>query len=376
MYDHLASNHPDIHAPWSQWSEEQTLHVAICYSNPFRWRTRRQLANDCIRHLRSAANVVLHVGELAYGDRPFELTSPDNPLDVQLRVDRNELFSKEAVQNVVIRSFPQNYMYGAAIDADWHFTRHDWALETIQQLQHYKVVQMFSSYADLSGGVYGQSHVPVRYNSGFFFNYIQNGYQVSPQYHNGSVIKTADGKLTFTKAGADEYAAALKAEQPGDSFFMRGVGATGGAYAWRRSAFDTLGGFLDKCPLGHADWYLAFSLVDIEPPDIHSQKYHPQYKHYVTQYRERARDLLKNIGYVDGHCLHFWHGSKSRRAYSSRDVILAKHQFNPYEDLYPTHQGVFQLNPKKIGLRDDIRMYLISRTEDDPNLSGTERLLV
>ncbi len=45
--------HPDQHQPWADWSEEQTLHVAVCYSNPFRWRTRRELANDCIRHLRT-----------------------------------------------------------------------------------------------------------------------------------------------------------------------------------------------------------------------------------------------------------------------------------------------------------------------------------
>ena len=69
-----ASQHPDIHQPWAEWSEDQTLHVAVCYSNPFRWRTRRELANDCIRHLAGSANVKLYVGELAYGARPFEVT--------------------------------------------------------------------------------------------------------------------------------------------------------------------------------------------------------------------------------------------------------------------------------------------------------------
>jgi hypothetical protein len=351
--------HPGVHQEWSEWSEQQKLHVAIAYSNPFRWSTRRRLAQDCIRHLKGCPNVVLHVGELAYGDRPFELTGFGDTNDVQLRIDRNELFSKENIQNIVVRSFPRGYGYGAVIDADFHFTRRDWALETIQQLQHYKIVQPFSSYADLSGNVYGQKDIPVRYNSGFFFNYIQNGYTISSQYHNGPI---PNGILD-----QDGYEGSL---------FLRGVGATGGAMAFRESAFDALGGMLDRCIMGHADWYMAFSLVDVEPPDIHSQNYHPHYKHYVNQWREKAQALLKNVGYVDGHAIHYWHGSKTRRGYSSRDVILAKHQYSPYEDVHPSHQGIWQLNPKKIGLRDDIRRYFISRFEDDPNLYSPEKLLV
>ena len=107
-------------------------------------------------------NVRLHFGELAYGDRPFEVTDPlANPDDVQLRT-RHELFHKEDIGNRVVQTFPAGWKYGALIDADFHFTRHDWALETVHQLQHYEWVQCFSSYADLSGDVYGMAQVPVR----------------------------------------------------------------------------------------------------------------------------------------------------------------------------------------------------------------------
>lgn len=361
------NNHPDVHAPWSQWSEVQTLHVAVAYSNPFRWQTRRRLANDCIRHLRASPNVRAYLGELAYGDRPFEVTDPDNPLDIQLRTT-HELFHKENLQNAVIRRFPANWKYGCCIDADFHFTRHDWALETIHQLQHYQFVQPFSSYTDLSGGVYGQAQVPVRTNSGFFFNYIQNGYRVSPQYHNGMI--GADGKKMV--ANADGYEGAMGA----DGTFLRGVGATGGALAFRRSAFETVGGMLDRCILGHADWYMAYSLVGIEPPDIHTQAYHPGYKHYVNAWREKAQAIKKNVGYTDGYAIHYWHGSKTRRAYSSRDVIMAKNQYTPYEDVVQDYSGILQLTDSKPDLRDDIRRYFISRFEDDPNLSSRERLMV
>jgi hypothetical protein len=317
---------------------------------------RRELANDFRRHMGHSANVDLHFGELAYANRPFEVTDvTKHPNDVQMRT-QNELFHKENILNRVITHFPADWKYGAIIDADFHFTRHDWALEAVHQLQHYDFVQLFSSYVDITGDVYGQKDLPIRANTGFFFNYINNGYKVSPQYHN-----------THIKCGKGKYE---------DSVFMRGVGATGGAFAFRRSAFDAVGGLLDRCILGHADWYMAFGLVNVEPPDIHSQKYHPDYKHYIRTWIERAKVLQKNIGYVDGMAVHNFHGSKTRRAYSSRDVILANNEYSPYVDVHQDYQGIWQLNPNKPKLRDDIRQYFIQRSEDDANLYSPEKTMV
>lgn len=363
-------SHPDVHAPWSQWSEEQTLHVACAYSNPFRWQTRRKLFNNFRRYMESCANVKFYAGELAYGDRPFEVTSAFNQQDVQLRTN-SELFHKENLQNQVIKHFDKGWKYGCCIDADFHIVRHDWALETIHQLQHYEFVQPFSSYADLSGNVYGMKDLPLRYNSGFFFNYIQNGYRVSPRYHNGP----ATVKHLHPGGGGDCYSQAMGMLE-GDGEFLRGVGATGGALAFRHSAFDTVGGLLDRCILGHADWYMAFSLVGVEPPDIHTQRYHQDYKNYVNAWRKKAASLQKNVGYTDGHAIHYFHGSKTRRAYSTRDVILANHQYTPYEDVVADAQGTWQLTPDKPDLRDDIRRYFISRQEDNLDLGPGERLLV
>ena len=362
-------NHPDVHTPWQEWSEGQTLHVAAAYSNPFRWRTRRELANDFKRHMQGSANVALHFGELAYGDRPHESTTSHVELesertyspheDIKLRTAA-ELFHKENLLNRVIQTFPPGWRYGMICDADFHFTRHDWALETIHQLQHYAFVQPFSSYVDVTGETYGMAQMPTRANTGFFFNYIQNGYQVSPQYHNG----TLPGQ-------PETYEGAMI-----EGRFLRGVGATGGALAFTRTAFNSVGRLLDRCILGHADWYMAFSLVGLDAPDIHTQKYSPDYVAYVTAWKDRAAAIKKNVGYTDGMAIHFFHGSKTRRAYSSRDKILAAHQFNPYRDLWEDDQGIYQLTPDKPALRDDIRAYFTSRSEDDPNLYPPEKLMV
>jgi len=366
--------HPDVHRPWAEWSEEQTLHVAACYSNPFRWRPRRELANDFRRHMAQSPNVILHMGELAYGDRPHEVVGwtglPEaesvrlfHQFDVPLRTG-HELFHKENVLNRAIETFPQDWKYGAWIDADFHFTRHDWALEAIHLLQHYDWVQLFSSYADLTGeefqsGNYGLGHLPMRITPGFAYNYIRAGYQLPDGYTNGG----------WREPGAvdDDYYLEAVAGRP------RGVGATGGAWAFRRSAFDTVGGLLDICILGHSDWFSAFGLVGEDAPDMHIDGYTDDYRNAILAWQKNAARLKKNIGYLAQFAVHHFHGSKARRGYATRDQILVKHNFSPTTDLRRDWQGVYQLTPDKPALRDAIRSYFISRDEQDPNLYGPEK---
>jgi hypothetical protein len=144
----------------------------------------------------------------------------------------------------------------------------------------------------------------------------------------------------------------------------RGVGATGGAWAFRRSAFDTVGGLLDVCILGHGDWFMSFGLVGEDAPDMHTDGYTDDYRAQITAWQRNAAKLRKNIGYVDGFCTHAFHGDKARRGYSSRDTILVKRAFAPTTDLRRDWQGIYQLNPDRAELRDDIRRYFLSRCED------------
>lgn len=352
--------HPDVHQPWAEWSEETTLHVAAAYSNPFRWRTRRELVNDFRRHMLQSPNVKLHMGELAYGERPQEVTVAGHPGDVPLRTN-HELFHKENILNRVIQTFPPDWKYGAWVDADFHFTRHDWALEAIHQLQHYDFVQLFSSYSDLTGEVYGQGHQPMRVTPSFAFNYVHSGYQLPEGFSNGG-WRTSGVDLGYYYEGV--------AGRP------RGVGATGGAWAFRRSAFDTVGGLLDKCILGHGDWFMAFGLVGEEAPDMHIDGYSADYRNAILSWQSNAARIKKNIGYVDCFATHGFHGSKMRRGYASRDTILVKQQFAPSKHLRTDWQGIYQLSNDNPALRDSIRQYFISRNEDDPNLYGTEKPLV
>jgi len=362
-------HHPDLPPAHSDWSERNVLHIAAAYSNPFRWRTRRELANDFRRHMASLPNVSLHLVEIAYGDRPFDIADPSlYPNDIALRT-QSELFHKENLLNIAVSRFPQDWQYGAIVDADFHFTRHDIGLETIHQLQHYDWVQMFSAYSFLNGEAQpGEGHRPIgQVQDGFAYTFVKNGRE-TPGWEGGwgepSVIPASSGHGPL-------LAATAKPASP-----TRWIGAPGGAWAFRRESFSACGGLLDRCILGSADFFMAFGLAgqtfseERERQFANGKKvslYSRDYVDYLRAWQNRAgRAVQGNIGYVDGFAVHHYHGPISKRGYSTRDDILIDHAYSPLHDVYPDWQGVLQLGKSKPRLRDAVREYFVSRSEDLP----------
>jgi len=148
--------HHPAHAPYSVpaiLAFDDKLYVIAVVSNPVRYHSRYRLYRAFEKHVADAGAILLTV-EMAFGGRPFEVTQAGNPLHVQLRSDF-ELWHKENLINIGISRLPVEAQYIAWIDADVTFARPDWAQETIQQLQHYAVVQMFSQSTDL-----GPNHEP------------------------------------------------------------------------------------------------------------------------------------------------------------------------------------------------------------------------
>ena len=338
--------HPDAYYAASAWAEGEVLHVAAAYCNPCRWRSRRKLFNDFRRHVSSLPNVRLHVGEVAFGDRPFEVTSPGCPDDVQLR-SRQELWFKENLLNLVIGRFPADWRYGAVIDGDFQLTRQDLALEAIQQLQHYDWVQLFSSYSDL-----GPRHQVLRTVPSFAARWLAG--EISPR-SAGRYYDTAAGPVRGSQGSQGS----------------RGVGATGGAWGFRREAFDRVGGLLDTCILGSGDWHMAFGLIGQggQPRQAGAcaelANCSDGYRRSILTWQRRAMAATRfNVGVVDCHAVHHFHGPKDARAYGTRWKILRDLAFDPYTDLSRDWQGLHQLTGEKPALRDAIRRYFRARNED------------
>lgn len=295
---------------------KSVLHVVTCISNPCRYYSRYKLYEHFAKMVANAGAVLWTV-EAAYGNRPFMVTEEGNPCHLQLRTN-HEIWHKENMLNLMIERLPQDWEYVAWIDADISFARPDWVEETIQLLQHYKVIQMFSNAFDLD-----PEFEPFQRHKGFIYSYV-NGITYKKDYSNWH---------------------------------------PGFAWAARRDAINDLGGLLDFAILGAGDRHMALCLAELD------HKLHPKltknYKDGVYIWQDRCHKYIrKNIGYIPGTILHYWHGKKVDRKYGERWSILTKNQYDPEIDLKKDWQGLWQLTDRSIKLRDDIRKYFRGRNED------------
>lgn len=306
--------------PCSKDGKNSTLYVVSVVSNPCRYASRYSLYSDYEKMVNDSGAKLITV-ETAYGNRPHVVTDSKDPYDVQLRT-YHELWHKENMINIGISRLPSDWEYVAWIDADVLFVRPDWVHETINQLQHYKIVQMFSHAYDL-----GPDHDPFQRHVGFVYSYINQ-----------------------LKTGKDYCA-----WHPGF------------AWAARRETIDALGGLIDFAILGAADRHMAHCLVGTNQ-GFH-RRLHDNYKKSVLLWQERAMQFVKkNVGYVPGTLMHYWHGKKRDRKYQERWTILVKNQYDPVLDLKKDWQGMYQLTDRNIKLRDDIMLYFRSRNEDSIDL--------
>ena len=308
------------------------LHVVTCVSNPLRFQSRYRLYRDFAKHMRDSG-VELYTAECAFSERPFEVTEAGNPRHLQLRTT-SEIWHKENLLNLMIARLPSDWEYVAWIDADVHFIRPDWPTETVQQLQHYDVVQLFSEAQDL-----GPTFQPfARYRS-FAWGY-QHGIPRQRGCYGGA-----------------------SAREPGITYCHH----PGYAWAMRRSAFDTVGGLFDMAIIGEADSIMARSILGEAERTVYPGV-SAGYRNAILGWQQRAASLRRNLGHVEGTLLHYWHGPKARRNYWKRCRILADSSYDPALHLKRDWQGLYQLvdrgDDASLLLRDGLRRYFRGRDED------------
>lgn len=309
----------------------ENFYVITMISNPIRFKSRYELYKKFEKMVLDAG-AKLYTIEIAFGDRIHEITDINNPRHIQLR-SHDELWHKENALNLAINRLPNNWQYVAWIDSDILFTRQDWLLETVHQLQHYHIVQMWSHAIDL-----GPNFEPLHTHSSFMYNYHQN-HTYPPQGSGYGGYYT--NKKNFWHPG----------------------------YAWAadRFAIDCLGGLIDFAILGSADHHMALSLIGEGKRSV-ANGIGSRYVKEILRWQDRALEYLsKDIGYVPGTINHWWHGKKRDRKYRERWDILIDNDFDPDNDIKRDAQGLYRLetlSDRQIILRDDIRAYFRNRNED------------
>lgn len=329
------------------------FYVIAVISNPVRYRVRYDLYRRFAKHVTDSGARLITV-EAAFGNRPFEVTEANNPRHIQLRTN-SEVWHKENMINIGISRLPSDWEQVAWVDADIAFVRPDWVQETVQQLQHYSVVQLWSMAHDmLPNGVSFRTYNSFCYcyNQSINMPYdaeVDNGPGVGGEVNNNGI-----SAMRVPTGAAGEYMA-------GGS---RPYWHSGYAWAARREAIDNLGGLIDWAVLGSGDHHMALALIGEVDRSVPAQ-IGQRYKDCLKRWEANAEAYIKrNIGYVEGTIFHFWHGAKSKRRYNDRWKIITKHNYDPDLDLKQDWQGLHQLTDNNFRLRDDLRFYLRGREED------------
>ena len=318
-----------------------TFYVIAVLSNPERYKTRTRLFKDFMRRM-DAYGAHLCVVELAFGDREYLVTDPTNPLHIRLRSDTS-LWHKENLINIGISRLPSNWKYVAWIDADIDFVRPDWINETINELQHHPVVQMFEDAVDM-----GPEHQIMTTSKGFAYCYKKG------LPYNGRTLKVSK---------EDSSPGYYYSYQSGTGYYWH----PGYAWAATRDAINTMGGLFELGIVGAGDHHMACCLIGEGKRSIPAGVT-AEYKKQVLHWEQRVSRLHHNIGFVRGTIYHFWHGKKRDRAYKTRWEILKENAYDPVKHVHKDWQGLLTLYPGHEKLRNDLRDYFQSRNEDSIDL--------
>lgn len=304
-------------------SSDNTLHVVAMVSNPIRFNSRLRLFRQFAAEMEKTANVKFYAVEVAFGDRKFECTDKNNPQHLQLRTNQ-EIWHKENAINLGAKHLlPKDWKYVAWIDADISFMNPGWALETIQQLQHYPVIQPWSDCIDL--GPYGE---------------ILQHFQSFGYLHRLGVPKQLHPSQPYRYAHS------------------------GFAWACTRFFWENVKGLMDFCILGSADHHQAFGLIGQMQYSVHGST-SKGFKDRCIAWQSDACRVTHgdDIGFVKGTISHFFHGKKSNRKYRERWEIQIDNEYDPTKDLGYDSQGLtYVLSKPK--LLADLRDYFRARQED------------
>lgn len=315
-----------FHDQAHQANAPETLYLVTCVFNPSNYRSRYNRYVQFADYISQFPNVQLTTIELAIGDQDFTVTQADHPHHIQMRTDQ-VLWYKENLLNLAITSLPPEADKIAWVDCDVQWDNPVWVQDTLTALDRHPVVQMFEQWQNLDE--HDQPDGPPK--KSFAKRYL-------------------DGTQTDTEGGA-----------------------TGLAWAARRSVLVTLGGLIDWGIVGSGDFTMAYGFIGRVHTDAHRYlSRHPTLASLVKTYDAALSDWVAmanvvvsgQLGCVPGTLRHFFHGKHVNRGYAWRWTILAEHDYDPMHDCTHLPNGLICLSQDKTGLQEDIIQYFTRRQED------------
>lgn len=292
-----------------------SIYVILPYFNFCGFQRRRQLFIEFVEHMKDTEGVRIVIAEV---DGPARL--PHMCVWKHLRIKPvNNIWVKECLVNMAVKSLPKNWERMAWIDADIEFLNKDWVHEAALELGSSDVIQLFQTAVNL--GPNGES---MKIDKSFAYMAKESG---TPYVKN------------------DIY----------------GFWHPGYAWACTQRAWKRMGGLIDWAILGSGDRHMAHAfygnIIESCPGNVH-----PNYKLLLEEYQKKCKGL--KLSYIQGTILHKWHGSLVNRKYKERWNILTKLQYDPIGDVTKTTKGLIKLTERGKRFIEPLNDYFQERAED------------
>jgi len=336
------------------------LYVITAIINQVRFLSRWNTYFAFEKHVIDSGAVLVTV-EYAFGEREFVIKEPynENHIIVQRRTS-SEIWTKENAMNLGMQYLPPDWEYVCFSDADFHFLDPNWVDNCLHKLQHYPVIQMFNQVTYL--GPYGQvintrMSFASRWLHGLDFS--SHGKKIS-----NKIFEKPRAFLPAVDLAYRDQQYQNEGGKASDDW-----GPPGGAWAYRRKELEEVGGNIDFCILGSADWYQAAGIIGFMEQAI-PPEYGAEFRRQLLNWQDIAlKAWRKNMGVMEQTAVHYFHGSFKDRRYGKREVILKDNWYNPLTDVKYSTQGVIILHDdgseRMRLLRDQCRPIFHVRNEDD-----------
>ena len=212
------------------------------YDNPLRWVSRY---TNFLRFEDSMieAGVRLTTVETAHGQSPFDLADRAGVRRVRLRAN-SICWRKENLALIGVAAIP-DAQYIALVDGDMLFHDPHWVDQVLYGLQIHRIVQISSDIIWL-----GPRNELVGTGKSFMHSYLNSrrAHTQNQYWHKAGPVQMFDW------------------------------GYPGGPWGYRREAFEAMGGLLDVCLLGAADYHMAMGHMDLTDLLLTDNDYTPQYR--------------------------------------------------------------------------------------------------
>lgn len=311
------------------------LYILTSLFNSSNYKSRFHRYRQFADFIERVPGVVLYTAEGVFPGQSYQYTSADNPRHLQVEL-LERLWYKENLINMLAATLPDDDIPIAWIDADVIFARPDWVDATVEELQTYDIVQMFSQCQELT-----DTYTLLAGN-----------------LRKGIIYGMAESIEVF-----------LKSPSPYSTYPLPSVvqGHCGYAWAMRRDTWKALNGLLDYPILGSADYIMATAWCGNIGASLPAGMT-AGYLEMLYAYEARCKELALCLGYVDGVALHLWHGKRQDRGYQWRDNILIRNAYNPLTDMTYDERGLIRLIEDGSGrmttLASEVKFYFDSRKED------------